>query len=145
MDLGQIKAYYERFKRWQQAPTDYEFASDAVQHCLNCGHDFTGNYCPYCSQKAGEGQISWHSVRQSFMDIWGTLWRVLIVFGVIVYAIESLMSLLFGVLPSPSEQSVLGSNKYLFASIQLGYGLVLLALGWLIDLVARKASHKVKH
>ena len=317
MDLGQVKAYYERFKRWQQAPTDYEFASDAVQHCQNCGHDFTGNYCPYCSQKAGEGQISWHSVRQSFMDIWGlgshslprsvwhllvrpgyligdyisgkrqvsfppvkmlffvaviivlldyylmpllfgiafdvygghmssydgfdnwnkthfawtyfgvavlgilptwvlfrhaprhphhtlpqgffiqvfmcvlnlvlsfiillplmlmefsiyfivswiililyyvitykqvfgygiwgTLWRVLIVFGVIVYAIESLMSLLFGVLPSPSEQSVLGSNKYLFASIQLGYGLVLLALGWLIDLVARKTSHKGKN
>ena len=71
MNLGQVKAYYERFKRWQQAPTDYEFASDAVQHCQNCGHDFTGNYCPYCSQKAGEGQISWHSVRQSFMDIWG--------------------------------------------------------------------------
>ena len=71
MDLGQVKAYYGRFKRWQQAPNDYEFASDAVQHCQNCGHDFTGNYCPYCSQKAGEGQISWHSVRQSFMDIWG--------------------------------------------------------------------------
>ena len=78
--------------------------------------------------------------------IWGTLWRVLIVFGVIVYAIDSLMSLLFGVSPSQSEQSLLGNNKYLFASIQLGYGLVLLALGWLIDLVARKtnANHAQK-
>jgi hypothetical protein len=71
MDQKQIKESYKRFKRWQQSPTDYEFASDEVQHCQNCGHDFTGNYCPYCSQKAGEGQISWRSVRQSFMDIWG--------------------------------------------------------------------------
>ena len=61
----------ERFKRWHLAPTDYEFASDEVQHCMNCGHEFTGNYCPYCSQKAGEGFIGWRSVRQSFFDIWG--------------------------------------------------------------------------
>ena len=71
MNLGQIKGYYERFKRWQLSPTDYEFACDEVQHCQNCEHDFKGNYCPYCSQKAGEGLIDWHSVRQSFMDIWG--------------------------------------------------------------------------
>lgn len=71
MGRGQIKESYERFKRWQQSPTDYEFVSDEMQHCQNCGHDFTGNYCPYCSQKAGEGPINWRSVRQSFMDIWG--------------------------------------------------------------------------
>lgn len=71
MNQRQMIESFKRFKRWQQSPTDYEFASDEVQHCQNCGHDFTGNYCPYCSQKAGEGQISWRSVRQSFMDIWG--------------------------------------------------------------------------
>lgn len=71
MNLGQIRKFYERFKRWQQSPRDYEFASGETQHCQNCEHDFTGNYCPYCSQKAGEGPINWRSVRQSFMDIWG--------------------------------------------------------------------------
>ena len=71
MNWGQLKERYERFKRWQQSPADYEFASSEVQRCQNCGHDFTGNFCPYCSQKAGEGLINWRSVRQSFMDIWG--------------------------------------------------------------------------
>ena len=86
MEQRQIKENYKRFKRWQVSPTDYEFATDEVQHCQNCGHDFTGNYCPYCSQKAGEGLIGWDSVRQSFMDIWGlgsgslpkTLWHLLL-------------------------------------------------------------------
>jgi hypothetical protein len=86
MGQGQIKKYYERFKRWQQSPTDYEFASNEVQHCHNCGHDFTGNYCPYCSQKAGLDRINWHSVRQSMMDVWGlgtrsllnSIWQLLL-------------------------------------------------------------------
>ena len=86
MDQEQIKENVERFKRWQLSPTNYEFASNEVQHCHNCEHDFTGNYCPYCSQKAGEGPISWSSVRQSFMDIWGlgsrslprTIWHLLL-------------------------------------------------------------------
>ena len=42
-----------------------------VQHCNNCGIDFTGNFCPICSQKAGMGRIGWKSVRQGIMDIWG--------------------------------------------------------------------------
>lgn len=86
MAKGKIKERYERFKRWQLSPNSYEFTSDDVQHCQNCGHDFTGNYCPYCSQKAGEGLIDWRSVRQSFMDIWGlgsrsmprTIWHLLL-------------------------------------------------------------------
>lgn len=71
MDKGKTKKMYERFKSWQLSPNNYEFVSDEVQRCQNCGHDFTGNFCPYCSQKAGEGPISWRSVRHSFMDIWG--------------------------------------------------------------------------
>lgn len=71
MGQGQIRKNYERFKRWQLTPTNYEFVSNEVHNCHNCGHDFTGNYCPYCSQKAEEGPIDWSSVRQSFMDIWG--------------------------------------------------------------------------
>ena len=32
---------------------------------------FSGNYCPRCSQKADVGRISWKSVRNGIMDIWG--------------------------------------------------------------------------
>ena len=76
--MQQIKERYERLKQWQQKSIDYEFASNDVQHCNNCGHDFTGNFCPYCSQKAGEGPIGWDTVRQSMMDIWGLGTRSLI-------------------------------------------------------------------
>ena len=82
MDQAQTTENQERLNHWS---SDFEFASDEMQHCQNCGHDFVGNYCPYCSQKAGEGLIDWRSVRQSFMDIWGlgsrslprTVWRLL--------------------------------------------------------------------
>ena len=58
-------------KQWQEKPFEYEFESNDVNQCNNCGHSFVGNYCPYCSQKAGEGDIGWDSVRQSVMDVWG--------------------------------------------------------------------------
>lgn len=66
-----LKKQYNRLRQWQEKPFDYEFATLEEQHCNNCGHTFTGNYCPYCSQKAGEGDISWKSVRNSLLDIWG--------------------------------------------------------------------------
>ena len=71
MNRKKAKEHYKEFKKWQKMPFDYEFKSNEPQHCNNCGHTFTGNYCPYCSQKAGDGDISWHSVRQSIMDVWG--------------------------------------------------------------------------
>lgn len=66
-----LKEKIRRFKQWQEQPYEYKLVSDKVQHCNNCGNDYTGNFCPICSQKAGMGRISWHSVRQGVMDIWG--------------------------------------------------------------------------
>ena len=85
MDKNQLKERYSRFKQWQEQPFEFKITSDEVHQCMNCGHEFTGNFCPVCSQKAGEGIIGWRSVRQSFMDIWGlgsrsmprTLWHLL--------------------------------------------------------------------
>ena len=70
MLLQQIKDKYQRFKQWQQQPVRYHM-SDDVHHCNNCGLDFTGNYCPCCSQKAEMGRINWQSVHQGVMDVWG--------------------------------------------------------------------------
>lgn len=86
MDKAQIKEKYKHFKQWQEKPYDYKLLSDEVQHCINCGNDFTGNFCPICSQKAGLGRIGWHSVRQGVMDIWGlgtrsllySIWQLLL-------------------------------------------------------------------
>ena len=71
MSKNFLKEQYRRLKQWQEKPFDYEFATNEEHHCNNCGHTFKGNYCPYCSQKAGEGDIGWKSVRQSLLDIWG--------------------------------------------------------------------------
>lgn len=86
MDKAQIKEKYEHFKQWQEKPHDYKLLSNEVQHCNNCGNDFTGNFCPICSQKAGMGRIGWHSVHQGVMDIWGlgtrsllySIWQLLL-------------------------------------------------------------------
>jgi hypothetical protein len=66
-----IKKAYRRFKQWQLAPFDNEFSSNDTQHCVNCEHDYVGNYCPYCSQKCGVGRITWRSVGMSVAEVWG--------------------------------------------------------------------------
>lgn len=66
-----IIATYNRFKRWQVNPFDHEFTSLQTNSCCNCGHDFVGNYCPYCSQKSGLGRITWRSVWRSVAEVWG--------------------------------------------------------------------------
>ncbi len=66
-----IKAAYRRFRQWQLDPREHEFSSNDTQHCNNCGHEFVGNFCPYCSQKSGLGPITWKSVGKSIAEVWG--------------------------------------------------------------------------
>ena len=71
MNTEQLKEKYDRFRQWQEQPYEYKLISDEVHHCNNCGSEFTGNFCPICSQKAGMGRIGWRSVHQGIMDILG--------------------------------------------------------------------------
>lgn len=66
-----IKSTYHQFKQWQLDPYEHEFSTQETQHCNNCGHDFVGNFCPYCSQKQGLGPITWRSVGKSIAEVWG--------------------------------------------------------------------------
>lgn len=65
-----LKAAYTRFRQWQLNPFDYNI-SQKVRKCNNCGNDFVGNFCPYCSQKHSFGRITWKSVAQGIAEIWG--------------------------------------------------------------------------
>lgn len=67
----ELKTVYQRFRHWQLNPIDNEFSSARTNSCCNCGHDFVGNYCPYCSQKRGVGPITWKSVIKGIGEVWG--------------------------------------------------------------------------
>lgn len=65
------KEQYRRFRAWQIRPRRYT-NKDMGRHCCNnCGHEFTGNYCPICGQKATWGRITWGAVRDNVMLLWG--------------------------------------------------------------------------
>lgn len=66
-----FKAAYTRFKKWQLDPFEYKANSQAMHHCINCGNDFVGNFCPICSQKENVGPITWKSVIQGIGEVWG--------------------------------------------------------------------------
>ena len=59
---------------------------DELHSCVNCGHEYKGNYCPACGQKATAGRITWDTVRSGVMDVWGlgsrslvrSLWNLIV-------------------------------------------------------------------
>ncbi|MBQ6072970.1 MAG: DUF3667 domain-containing protein [Bacteroidales bacterium] len=65
-----IKDQYRRFRAWQVKPFRYE---DAVEPhtCTNCGRSYGGDFCPVCGQKNDVGRVSWKSVGQELIKIWG--------------------------------------------------------------------------
>ena len=52
-------------------PPRYSDEELEEHQCPNCGHAFKGNYCPICSQGAGDGHITWKWVGKSILDVWG--------------------------------------------------------------------------
>jgi len=59
---------------------------DEMHTCANCGHEYQGNFCPACGQKATAGRITWNTVRRGVMDVWGlgsrsifrSLWNLIV-------------------------------------------------------------------
>jgi len=66
-----FKAAYRRFRQWQHDPFAYRLKDSKSHRCTNCGSDFVGNFCPICSQREGMGPITWKSVLQSIVEVWG--------------------------------------------------------------------------
>ena len=67
-----IREYYHRFRQWQQAVPHYANRHEGeVQHCHNCDHEYEGNFCPICGQRAEVGRVGWRSVRENIALLWG--------------------------------------------------------------------------
>lgn len=65
-----LAAKWQAFRAWQETPITYRL--DEHEHvCNNCGHTFTGNYCPVCSQSARHGRITWLAIWQGIGQLWG--------------------------------------------------------------------------
>ena len=68
--MGYLKEKYRRFRRWQENPFNYHDGHER-HGCCNCGAESENNYCPRCGQKAVYGPITWKSVGQGLLDVWG--------------------------------------------------------------------------
>ena len=76
-----------RFRTWQKTPRQYSNQNLGSHCCANCGHEYTGNFCPVCGQSGNEGRITWRSVGRSILNVlnmdsrslpitlWQLLWR----------------------------------------------------------------------
>ena len=71
---------------WNYPRTSNYEIGDTVHTCVNCGHEYKGNFCPTCGQKATAGRITWNTVRSGVMDVWGlgsrslvrSLWNLIV-------------------------------------------------------------------
>ncbi|MBR5657386.1 MAG: DUF3667 domain-containing protein [Prevotella sp.] len=66
-----IKRILARFRTWQRNPFGYENHSPGTTRCQNCGTEFADNYCPRCGQAASTKRLSWQSIREGVMNMWG--------------------------------------------------------------------------
>lgn len=66
-----IRNILSRYRAWQRHPFEYKNESHGTVCCRNCGTEFDTNYCPLCGQKAGIGRLTWKSVQESVMSVWG--------------------------------------------------------------------------
>ena len=68
-----IMDFIKRLKRWKQSWPEpratYNFEI-TEHHCLNCGKDYTGNYCPYCGQSSNIRRFTWKSMITGILDVW---------------------------------------------------------------------------
>lgn len=68
MSMNQL---YRRFRDWQRNPLSYKEIGGEMHCCCNCGQEYAGAYCPRCGQKARAGRITWTTIRNGLMDLFG--------------------------------------------------------------------------
>ncbi len=66
-----MKQLYQRFRYWQRNPLSYKEIGSEMHCCCNCGQEYAGAYCPRCGQKARAGRITWTTIRNGLMDVFG--------------------------------------------------------------------------
>ena len=79
-----LKDFRNSYREWRQHPVEYNYTGEK-HRCSCCGEEHEGNYCPLCGQKATQGPVTWKSVWDGVMELWGlhsrslpyTAWQLL--------------------------------------------------------------------
>lgn len=103
-----------------ESSPDDSSASDSTRavECVNCGHEFTGNYCPKCGQESDPSTsvtgVIGGFIRE-FIDLESGLWPTLT--GLTLRPGEVLRRYLGGV-----RTGLIGPGRYLLAAAVVDYG-----------------------
>ncbi len=62
-----LQRHYEQIKEAQRRPRPVKEDPPITTRCLNCGHEFTGTFCPHCGQKADTKRFSTRDTLRSLM------------------------------------------------------------------------------
>ena len=81
---NQLKEFRGNYHKWKQNPVQYKYPGER-HRCDCCGEQHEGNFCPLCGQKATQGPVTWKSVWEGVMELWGlqsrslpyTAWQLL--------------------------------------------------------------------
>lgn len=82
-----VAPWLERYGAWKRDSMRHisTAGDDQQHHCHCCQAEYVGRFCPHCGQQASTKHITWKSVWQGAMDLWGvgsrslpyTLWQLL--------------------------------------------------------------------
>ena len=56
--MMKLKQLFARFRDWQRNPFHFKPMVRQSHKCLSCGHEYEGNFCPNCGQKADTVRLS---------------------------------------------------------------------------------------
>ena len=90
----QFRKHFRKPSHRQRKLMDFTCDKTQLNHCPCCGDDYRGNYCPVCGLPTGKGHITWKSIKEGVMDLWGlstrslplTLWQLMLMPGHLIAA-----------------------------------------------------------
>lgn len=66
-----IVQWLEKLDKRQRKPTMQTVKTDEQHTCANCETTFVGHFCPQCGLRADNRSVTFKTIVQGFLDIWG--------------------------------------------------------------------------
>ena len=69
--IHKVRLWLTTLDKRQRKPTMHTIKTDEQHTCANCETAFVGRFCPQCGLSADNHRVTFKSVVQGFLDIWG--------------------------------------------------------------------------